>query len=359
MTQTIEKLKEIEIKTGFFERSRINANKLFVLEFGGIPNEISMCNLKCNKVERWLNEFYKEGIQLIHTSSTTNIWGKERKDFSIYKLEIGAIISIEYNCGDIILFYNKDLEDFVEEIFNGLRKFLRRIKKVPSINLIVNTVHGIGTTKIQINKPKLSLADNYNDDIIPLHKIIYEKLSTKDGNGLVILHGKPGTGKTSYIRFLVSKLKKEVIFLPPNLATVITTPDFMSFLMKMRNSVLVIEDAENIIMSREAGGSSTVSSLLNISDGLLSDCLKLQIICSFNTDISKIDNALQRKGRLIAKYEFKDLTAEKATSLSKKLGLESTFISPVSLTSIYNQEETHVEEIKDRKPIGFKALSCN
>jgi len=56
--------------------------------------------------------------------------------------------------------------------------------------------------------------------------------------------------------------------------------------------------------------------LLNISDGLLYDCLNIQIICSFNIDIIKVDSALLRKGRLIAKYEFKELEVAKAQALS-------------------------------------------
>ena len=57
----------------------------------------------------------------------------------------------------------------------------------------------------------------------------------------------------------------------------------------------MIEDAENILIDREAGGSSAVSALLNLTDGLLSDCLNIQIICTFNTDLSKLDRALSVK----------------------------------------------------------------
>ena len=102
------------------------------------------------------------------------------------------------------------------------------------------------------------------------------------------------------------------------MASVITSPGLVSILIENPNSILVIEDAENIVVDRERNSNSRVSALLNISDGLLSDCLNIQIICSFNTDISKVDSALMRKGRLIAKYEFKELEVEKARALSKK-----------------------------------------
>jgi len=62
-----------------------------------------------------------------------------------------------------------------------------------------------------------------------------------------------------------------------------------------------------------------------------------------------------RKGRLIAKYEFKELEPEKANSLSMKLGFGATFNTPASLTAIYNQNEFDFQQVKRRNTIGFKA----
>jgi len=138
------------------------------------------------------------------------------------------------------------------------------------------------------------------------------------------------------------------------MAGAITNPDLISILIDNPNSVFIIEDAENIVVDRDQDGHSPVSALLNISDGLLSDCLDIQIICSFNTDISKIDNALMRKGRLIAKYEFKELEANKAQILSNKLGFTTSLSTPMTLAAIYNQEESDFQQKKRRNAIGFK-----
>ncbi len=173
----------------------------------------------------------------------------------------------------------------------------------------------------------------------------------------MLLHGKPGTGKASYMRYLLASLKKKVIFLPPNLAAAITSPELIAILIENPNSIFVIEDAENIVMDREREGHSPVSALLNIADGLLADCLNIQLICSFNTDISRVDKALMRKGRLIAKYEFKELATEKAHALSNKLGFKNEIYAPMNLTAIYNQEEKDYVETKQANTIGFKVYN--
>ncbi|MEO1438695.1 MAG: ATPase, partial [Bacteroidota bacterium] len=73
--------------------------------------------------------------------------------------------------------------------------------------------------------------------------------------------------------------------------------------------------------------------------------------CTFNTNLSKIDSALLRKGRMIAKYEFKALSKEKTDQLLKALGHDS---GPEALTiaSIYNHSKLEFQNDKPAK-IGF------
>ena len=60
-----------------------------------------------------------------------------------------------------------------------------------------------------------------------------------------------------------------------------------------------------------------------------------------------------RKGRLIAKYEFKELETDKAQQLSNKLGFRTLITQPMALTSIYNQEEKDFQIAKNNI-LGFK-----
>ena len=92
----------------------------------------------------------------------------------------------------------------------------------------------------------------------------------------IVISGKAGTGKTTYIKYLTTLLKKKVIFVPPNMTEGITAPNFLPFLMENKNSILVIEDAEKVIGSRESNDTNNgVSNILNMTDGILGDCLNI------------------------------------------------------------------------------------
>lgn len=164
---------------------------------------------------------------------------------------------------------------------------------------------------MEIKRTKLNLDLYYEDDFKEVDEIIRKRLNKNNDKGVVLLHGLPGTGKTTYLRYLIGKIKKRVLFLSPNIAENLMNPDLIQLLIDNPNSVLIIEDAENVIMDRRSNNSSSVSNLLNISDGLLSDILNTQLICTFNSSLTLIDSALTRKGRLIAKYEFGKLGVKK------------------------------------------------
>lgn len=345
----------------FAERNNAYLNEftLFVAHFNAIPNFIHDVDIDCKKARAWFDNNYKlEFKNFYYNKLCFNRREKATLDNVFYFLYDDLIVNFDMR-DSIVRFLFQKTEIFkVEELIDAIHKFKKRKKwDKPEISLLMNGSLGIETIPLKIVKPKLSIEDNYNDDFKEVHNCIIKRLSRKNDKGLVLLHGKPGTGKTSYIRYLISSVKKEVIFLPPNMASAITNPDLISTLIKNTNSILVIEDAENIVVDRDKDGNSPVSALLNLSDGLLADCLNIQIICSFNTDISKIDSALMRKGRLIAKYEFKELEVQKAQQLSSKLGFKTIVTGPMNLTSIYNQDEKDFQQIRKNSSIGFQAIT--
>ncbi|MCB1178700.1 MAG: AAA family ATPase [Leptospiraceae bacterium] len=129
-------------------------------------------------------------------------------------------------------------------------------------------------------------------------------------------------------------------------------PEFTNLLIDNPGSILIIEDAEEILVTRESGRNSAISTLLNLSDGLLGESLGIQIICTFNTNITEIDLALLRKGRLKSYYEFHPLTIEKSNNLLKTINKNNSTEKPLTLSEIFHFNDPEVFNVKENQ-IGF------
>ena len=232
-----------------------------------------------------------------------------------------------------------------------VQRFLNEIltNNVPSenkIDIIIQTQSGFEFVEHTIKPLSLDIDRMYNDDFRPVYDHIVDKLNNS-GKGIVLLHGGKGCGKTNFIKYLTSIVNKKFVFVPINMIGHISSPSFIGDLIENKGGVLVIEDCEQYIQDRGTSSNTIVSSLLQITDGMLGDVMDMQVICTFNTDLTKVDDALRREGRLIAEYEFGKLSAEKTRELSK-----GKYNEPKTLAEIYNTL-TYKENKKEHKKIGF------
>ena len=139
--------------------------------------------------------------------------------------------------------------------------------------------------------------------------------------------------------------------MPNQMFSQIEAPSFINFFAHHHDSIIVIEDAEALLTERKEGNTS-ISTLLNLTDGMLGEALRIKVICTFNCDMSQIDNALKRKGRLKFSYDFKELSVDKTNNLLTKSEHNYTSKEPMVLTDIINFDAEQYEN-EERLSIGF------
>ena len=248
-------------------------------------------------------------------------------------------------CGDV---WNGDfkINDYLEYIK------LKKERVVPMYHYVIHGSNGFDVTDFPLRDYiNININENYNDGLP--HDDIVRFLTSKDESGLVLLSGLPGTGKSFYIRHLITNLNdRDFIIINESCLAYISDPSFLKLMMKYNNSVIILEDCERILVDRN-NGNSLIGTLLNLSDGIISDAFNLKFICTFNADIASIDKAILRKGRLKVKYEFDKLTADKTEALGKKLGKDIKKGESLTLADIYNYDVTPDAGGKKKKTIGF------
>ncbi|EGD34109.1 MULTISPECIES: AAA family ATPase [unclassified Capnocytophaga] len=255
------------------------------------------------------------------------------------------------------IFYDNRNSSITKNLRIIFSEYLEKYQpKRAKVSILLKDKNGFDV-KTHIIKPyRIDFDKMYNDDFIEVHNRVRQSI-TNENKGVVLFHGIAGSGKTNYIKWLTSQIpSKKFIFVPTSMIASLTDPSFIGVLIDHKNSVLVLEDCENYIAERTAYNSNTdvVSSILNIADGMLSDVLECQLICTFNSDISKIDSALLRKGRLIAEYKFRELTVEKCNNYLRSLGKEANITKPCSLAELTNMETKSLREENNIPKIGFK-----
>ena len=358
-------LKNGNLDSMYQEDRFVNSNRLFYSMNGTLPNKKIFRNVdKPTVFEKLVKEYHLSKEKIIEVKfydlkkNRNRLQNKELeiKEWGSTLLLIMPELFVYFDpsTGRLDILYGAEVSE------DSLDNLIEIICSCPEENEVNNKVHimiqnsdGLRLDHIEIEPYKIDLQRNYEDDFLQIHETIIERLHKEKDKGLVLLHGKPGTGKTTYLRHLISQTTKRVIYVSPDFAEMIASPTFMGLLINYPDSILVIEDAENIIEQRKGGNSVAVSNLLNISDGLLSDCLNIQLVCSFNNDINRIDSALLRKGRLIAKYEFKELSIVKGQALSDSSGFKTIIEKEMTLADIYNQSDEDFSRKGERKVIGF------
>lgn len=320
--------------------------KIYLSYFLELPNSLLFHPVNG---EGFLAKFYEEfGDDILKEISDIAFFENKRQLNNHYLILREQILVHVEQKQVKLLNTNPDGEIF-QSIQNLISQFQTIKKKKPEICVIISNAGYLTTKKIKFKKPEIDFQDNYGDDFLPVHDKAMNLLKKVKDSGLFLFHGKPGTGKSTYLRYLIKSINKKTIFISPKMAGNLDSIEITKLLLENKNCILVIEDAEGLVVSRNHEHNSNLSTILNLTDGILGESLGIQIIATFNTNLKNIDSALMRKGRLKLAYEFTELPAEKASKIISKQGVEVVINHPMTLAEAYNYDASSLAPAPSQK----------
>ena len=202
------------------------------------------------------------------------------------------------------------------------------------------------SVNVPLNRDRLPVAEMYPFLKGESLESYYDRYMQSSAN-ILLLIGPPGTGKTTFIRGLLSHTNSSAIVSYD--ANILDKDGFFAHFIESDESVMVLEDSDAFLAPRTEGN-TMMHRFLNVGDGLVTTKGKKMIFSTNLPSIRDIDSALTRPGRCFDIVTFDALNAEQAKKLADKLEVTLPAVKDsYSIAEVFNEQQ---HKAKERK-VGF------
>lgn len=258
---------------------------------------------------------YKDNQVLVFIENSKNFTDDDDDDYSI------PSISTFSNGGNIINLlivgpYNH-ISDLMKELQSSITRYdasvIRWWYKTSYSNSYSNR-------EIFLEKPTTTL-----------HGVLYPSLKDdphvylskylKSEAAILLLSGEPGTGKTTLLRHLIAdfNLHADIIYDEEALKSDYV---FHNFLFDSPSTILIVEDADTILLNREDEHNPLMARFLNVAAGLIRLPNKKLVFTTNLKNFQQVDPALIRPGRCFDVLRFRPYSYAEAVEICKFMNWE-------------------------------------
>lgn len=174
----------------------------------------------------------------------------------------------------------------------------------------------------------------------------------KSTENILLLIGAPGTGKSNFIKYIISQSKQNaLITYDPE---IMKKDGIFAMFIEGEYGALIMEDADTFLGARSEGN-QMMAKFLNVGDGIVSMASKKLI---FSTNLEKLDDidpALLRPGRCFAVIQFRKMDTTEAKAFLADHGITSWSPTPgeeYSLAELYNHTK-QARKVTPKRKLGF------
>ena len=339
--------------------------RFYKRNFIGLVDDVDVF---CEELEKFAE--VKKVVDFTDDDDKTIVYVFEHHFFSVYAPTSNKL-TVEFVTDDAA---------YLEKVTAFFDSKFKEIKKEKQIHMIAPDEFSETTTLYPMGEVSSPLTRiNYNDDVLKKFDFVVKELNAEVPTGrMVLVDGLPGVGKSYLIRGILNEINYGTcVLVPVSMLENLDKPTLIPLLMKQKQKrqlvgpriekadttgkhkpiILIIEDADSVLVPRQADNMSAISSLLNYTDGIFGSLFDLRIIATTNAHHVEIESALLRPGRLLKRIHVDLLKPSRAEEVFESLTKKTmSFPKPVSLATVYsiangNEQEEVIQ--KEENVVGF------